>query len=445
MLERIIEAISAKGGTVYYVGGCVRDQLLGLEPKDIDVEIHGMTSEMLIDVLGPFGQLDLIGKSFGVLRIKGLDVDFSMPRTERNTGNGHKDFAIHVDPFMSCSEACRRRDFTVNALLQNAVTGEVVDPFNGLLDLQRKVIRHIDDQTFVEDPLRVYRAVQFAARFGFEIDKATLALCSEMDLSSLPRERVFGEIQKLLLKAERPSVGFQYLLEMGIIERDYPLLHQLVGCMQQPLHHPEGDVWTHTMMVVDQAAAIRDQSGNPLALMLAALLHDVGKPAARTMIEGKLAFHGHDDLGEPMAREFLATLTEDRDLTEKTLELVRYHMRPTFLHPNGTDTTIRRLASKCNIGEVLLLHQADHLGRGGERSFSHIREWFEEKIGRLSVKNGVEPLVKGRHLLELGMKPGPEMGAVLKQAFELQLEGHGFEEILRMIASVETGGQSWRE
>ena len=224
LLEDISRRISDAGGRVFYVGGYVRDKFIGIESKDIDVEIFGIDYPVLTDILSGYGEIDTVGKSFGIIIVKGLHIDFAMPKN---------------DPYMPYREASRRRDFTMNSIMQDVLTGEILDYYNGRKDIESGIIRHVDDETFVEDPLRVYRAVQFAGRFGFNIAPETLELCRTIDLSSLPKERVFEEIMKLLMKSDRPSIGFEYMRELGIIKKHFPVLDKMTG-QRVGAHHADG-------------------------------------------------------------------------------------------------------------------------------------------------------------------------------------------------------------
>ncbi len=430
-IQKIASIIKKEGGRAFFVGGYVRDLILGIPSKDIDVEVYGITPQRLIEILSRFGEVDVVGKSFGVIKVKGLDVDFTMPRRERKIGEGHKGFEVSVDPFMSFEEACRRRDFTMNAIMMDVLTKEIIDPYGGVEDIKNKIIRHIDACTYIEDPLRVYRAAQFAGRLGFKIDPGTVELCRSIDLSSLSNERVFGELNKLLLKSDRPSIGFEYLKEMGVIERYFPLLNDLIDCPQPAVHHPEGDVWSHVVLVLNEAAKLRSQSKSPDSFMWAALLHDVGKPATTKEEDGRITSHGHEVAGEKLAVEFLKELSGEKRLISEVGSLVRYHMSPLSLYPNAKDSAIRRLASKCDLHEVLLLHEADYKGRALDTSdFESRKIWFQEKIKSLSLEEGIKPLVRGRDLIRIGFTPGPHFGRLLKQAFEMQLDGLDKEEIL---------------
>lgn len=200
LIREIAQAINEIGGTMYFVGGFVRDRLIGKASKDIDVEIHGITEEQVVDVLSKFGAVDKIGATFGVYLIKGVDIDFALPRTEEKTGDLHTDFDVTVDPFIGTVGASRRRDFTMNALMEDVLSGEVIDHFGGGADIANRVIRMVDEETFKEDALRVFRAVQFSARFGFEIEFNTRNVMADMDLRHLAKERVYEEIRKGMTK-----------------------------------------------------------------------------------------------------------------------------------------------------------------------------------------------------------------------------------------------------
>ena len=255
MAKQIAQKVRDEGGNTYFVGGLVRDRLLGREGKDIDIEIHGITPENLRKLLGSLGTVTVMGESFGIFGLRGYDLDIAMPRSEKATGRGHKDFEVFVDPFLGAEKAAMRRDFTINALMEDVLTGEVLDFFGGVNDLNSGIIRHVNDETFAEDPLRVLRGAQFAARFGFEIAPETIRLSSGMDLSALAGERIIGELEKALLKAPKPSIFFNELRKMKQLHVWFPELEALIGIPQNPFWHPEGDAWVHTLQVADNERA----------------------------------------------------------------------------------------------------------------------------------------------------------------------------------------------
>ena len=263
MARTIAARVAEAGGRTFYVGGLVRDHILGRENKDVDIEIHGITPETLLAILESLGEVIKTGVSFGVFGLKSYEIDIAMPRKETATGRGHKDFEIDVDPFLGYEKAAMRRDFTMNAMMEDVLTGEVLDFFGGRQDMQNRLIRHVNDQTYREDALRVLRAAQFAARFGFRIAEETADLSRTMGLEELASERILGEMNKAMLKAEKPSVFFEELRKMDQLSTWFPEAEALIGVPQSQIHHPEGDAWVHTMMVLDAAA--RAQKGSCLS------------------------------------------------------------------------------------------------------------------------------------------------------------------------------------
>ncbi len=434
-------AISDAGGRAMLNGGCVRDELMGVEPKDWDLEVYGVEPERLRKIIAKFGEVNVVGEAFAVYKI-GRDLDVSLPRRERKSGMGHRGFIVEGDPSMSFEEACSRRDFTVNAILKDALTGEIVDPFDGQSDIKRKVLRMVSRDTFGEDSLRVLRASQFAARFEFEIEAATVEVCMGIDVTDLPRERIWGELEKLLLKARQPSIGLKWLYELGVVDQLFPELKSLVGVPQEPEWHPEGDVDVHTLMVCDEARLLVDDldHARQVAVMLGAVCHDLGKPPTTEFVDGRIRSRGHDEAGvEPTLSllDRLGIFTLDGfDVRDQIVQLVRYHLVPGEWYKAGEkgnpvgDGAFRRLARKVEPDLLYRVAKADSLGRypDGDRSKmifgSEAQEWFIEKVRSLQVeKRAPEPILKGRHLIELGMTPGPDFKGILDSIYELQLDG----------------------
>jgi tRNA nucleotidyltransferase (CCA-adding enzyme) len=296
------------GGRALVVGGWVRDRLLGRTSKDLDIEVFGVPADRLLVLLERLGRVDTVGESFTVYKLENIDV--SLPRRDSKTGRGHKGFTVEGDPKLSYREAARRRDFTINAISQDPLTNELIDPFNGRGDLDARVLRAVDPVTFVEDSLRVLRALQFAARFELTVDDETKALCRSLPLDDLPSERIWGEIEKLLLQAERPSIGFTLALELGVIDRLFPEMKALVGCPQEHEWHPEGDVWIHTLMVIDEARRRIEglDRGPAAAMMLGAISHDFGKPSTTAFSDGRIRSMGHEEAGVAPATALLDRL-----------------------------------------------------------------------------------------------------------------------------------------
>ena len=426
----IAQAARAAGGRAVIVGGWVRDRLMGIPSKDIDVEVYGLDGGALKHLLEAFGSVNTVGESFTVYKVAGLDV--SLPRRESKSGRGHKGFTVEGDPALSMADAARRRDFTINAIAWDPLTEEYHDPFGGRQDLARRVLRAVDARTFADDSLRVLRALQFAARFAFDVDAATKALCRGIPLDDLPPERIWGEVEKLLLRAQRPSIGFSLALELSVIERLFPELDALVGCPQEPEWHPEGDVWVHTLLVIDGARQRLDGLDYPqqVAVMLGAVCHDLGKPATTAFVDGRIRSLDHEEQGVPPARAFLDRLNVQSmlgyDVRHQVLGIVANHLKPGMFakaQPPVGDGAYRRLAQKVDLELLARVARADCEGRGGGFDCSAM-DAFLERARALGVEHAPpEPLVKGRHLLELGVRPGPAVGEVLRQVYERQLDG----------------------
>jgi tRNA nucleotidyltransferase (CCA-adding enzyme) len=412
------------------VGGWVRDRLLGRPSKDIDIEVYGLAAPALRSLLERFGRVDAVGEQFTVFKVNGIDV--ALPRRESKTGRGHRGFDVQGDPSMSIAEASRRRDFTINAISWDPLTGEYFDPCHGREDLERRILRAVDPSTFGDDSLRVLRALQLAARFELLVDDATRDLCRSIALDDLPSERVFGEIEKLLLGARLPSVGFALGLDLGVIHRLLPEMAALVGCPQEPEWHPEGDVWTHTLLVIDHARAAIDDldRARGLTIMLGAVCHDFGKPATTAFLDGRIRSPNHEPVGVPLALASLDRLNvhslDGFDARHQIVGLVAYHLAPGMWHKAATpvgDGAFRRLAQKVDLELLARLARADCRGRTGDFDCSAM-DWFVERARALGVEHRPpEPLLKGRHLLAMGLEPGPPVGRIVNAVYERQLDG----------------------
>ncbi len=440
MARRVAAAVADAGGKTYFVGGFVRDRLLGRENKDVDIEVHGIDVHALEGILDGLGKRLTMGASFGIMGLEHYDLDIAMPRSEVATGRGHKDFAVFVDPFIGEERAARRRDFTINALMQDVLTEEVLDFFGGRDDLARRCIRHVDPQTFVEDPLRVFRAAQFAARFDFEVAPDTVGLSSTMDLGALSRERVMGELGKALLKANRPSVFFEELRKMRQLWLWFPEVEALWEVPQDAIHHPEGTAWNHTMLVVDETARLLDQATYPLGLMIAAVCHDLGKAVTTQEKDGRLHAYGHEVEGVPIAQALLRRLTNESRLVRYVCNMVELHMRPNMLVANNAKTKsfMRTFDESCCPRDLLLLAKADHLGRADEQGrmplpeegYRHVERQLEELLAEYDRRMAA-PHVTGNDLIEAGYEPGPLFSEALAYAHKLRLAGRDKDDQLR--------------
>ncbi len=423
----IFESAKRLGGSAYFVGGCVRDALLGESPKDFDIEVYGIEPRELEKMLRGKFRVEMVGKSFGVWILKGYDIDVSIPRRERKNGEGHKAFEIESDPYMTIEEACARRDFTINAILCDGLSGEIIDPYSGAKDLKNGIIRHTSSR-FSEDPLRVLRAMQFAARFDMEVASETVELCSQIPFENLPAERVFEEWKKLLLKGKRISRGLNFLRDCGWIKY-FPELAATVNCKQDSQWHPEGDVFTHTGLSLDAYASRRTgETREDLVVGLAVLCHDFGKPRC-TFVgdDGKIHSYGHDIQGVEPTRKFLSRLTREKSLIDEVLPLVERHMAILDLwRVKAGDSAIRRLARKVvRIDRLVRVDFADRNGRGGDfDDESPQGDWITERATILEIKDSApKPIVMGRHLESIGMKPSKKFGEILSRLYEEQLDG----------------------
>lgn len=434
---KIAEAVRNAGGRALLVGGWVRDALLGIRSKDIDIEVYGLSSDELEALLNKYFRADRVGKAFAVYKLKGLPIDVSLPRRESKTGTGHKGFTVEGDPEMSFEEAASRRDFTLNAVMWDPLSNEIIDPYNGRKDIEKRQLRHVSDK-FSEDPLRVLRGMQFVARFKLKPAAETIALCQNIEPEGLPKERLFEEWKKLLLRGIDISAGLNFLKDTGWVKY-FPELEALIDCKQDAQWHPEGDVWVHTSHCLDAFARNRiDEEWEDLIVGLAVLCHDFGKPLTTIVDEeGRIRSPKHETVGLRPAESFLKRLTDEKAIIEEVLPLVETHMRPNALYKTDAgDAAIRRLARLVKrIDRLLRVVDADMGGRPPLPADSEAGEWLKKRAEDLAVKDAApEPIILGRHLIEQGLKPGTHFGEILREAYEAQLDG-AFQDI--------DGGLAW--
>ena len=433
--RQIAELAAGHGGRAFFVGGCVRDKyiekLQGREggfdaSKDIDIEVHGLAPETLWDLLRQIGEPAAFGESFGVYSLRHLGLDIAMPRKEHAIGRGHRDFAVIVDPFIGPKEASRRRDFTVNALMEDVLTGELLDFWSGMADLKAGVLRHVDDTSFPEDPLRVLRAAQFAARLGFTVAPETIELCRGIDLSPLSKERVEGELKKALLQSEKPSVFFEVLREMRKLSPWFAELEPLYGLEQDPFYHPEGDVWVHTMEVLGRAAARREKAENPYGLMLLALCHDLGKTTTSAVSEkdGRIHSYGHEKEGLPLAESLLQRVCCEGEVRSYVRNMVPLHMRPNvaaYARPSVKSTN-HLFDEAISPLDLIWFGEADRPEFAGKDSFHGDTAFLLERL-QIYRETMAKPGVAGKDLIEAGLVPGEYFSELLAFAHKLQLAG----------------------
>jgi len=433
VVRDIATAVRDAGGRTLIVGGWVRDRLLygpGHEPANVDLEVFGLPGDRLRTVLETFGDVDAVGESFQVYKIGAIDV--SLPRRDSKAGRGHRGFVVTGDPDLTIAEAARRRDFTINAVSWDPLTGEYFDPYDGRGDLERRLLRVVDPQTFADDSLRVLRAVQLAARFDLTLDGASREMCRQIPLDDLPPERVWGEFEKLLF-ARRPSIGFALAMELGVVAKLLPELQALAGCPQEPGWHPEGDVWVHTLQVIDQARTRIDDLPRPqqIAVMLGAVCHDLGKPATTAVIDGRIRSMDHEEQGVPPASALLERLNvrsiDAYDVRKQVLGLTAQHLKPGSwfkVRDEVGDGAFRRLAHKVDLELLARLAKSDCEGRSPGRFDCSAMDWFLDRARALGVEHRPPvPILLGRHVLALGLTPGPRVGEILKVVYEQQMDG----------------------
>ena len=420
----IAERVADAGGRAYCVGGFVRDKIMGRPCEDVDIEVHGISPEKLKEILSELGTPLSYGQSFGIYTLAGSGIDVAMPRREKKTGSKHTDFEVDVDPFIGTEEAARRRDFTINALMEDILSGDIIDHFGGLDDIKAGVIRHVDDETFAEDPLRVLRAAMFASRFGFEVAPETTELCRGMDLSDLSRERVEGELKKALLGSEKPSVFFETLREMDQLDVWFPELKDLIGVEQDPIYHPEGDVWIHTMEVLDRAAKYRDRVSDPYSFMLLALTHDMGKAVTSEFVNGRIHAYDHENQGLPIAETFMKRITGEKDVIRYVRNMLPLHMRPNMhaYSKPGIKSTNRLFDAAAAPEDLIWFAMADRPLMAGDEEFTGDSAFLFERL-KTYEEMMARPHVTGKDLIEAGLTPDESFSEILAYAHKLRLAG----------------------
>ena len=432
-VKLIALAVADAGGRAYVVGGAVRDHLLGIEPKDFDVEVYGLQVEAIEAAVESAGfEVDACGRAFGVLKVKHEEIDISIPRRDNKVSKGHKGFVVEGDPTMSPKEAAYRRDYSMNSVAWSPYTGQLVDPYNGLADIESRTLRHTSE-SFSEDPLRVLRGMQFAARFDLDVAPETIEVCKGLDMGELHRERIREEWLKLILKGRKPSKGLKFLRDTGWI-RFFPEIEALIGVEQDPEWHPEGDVFEHTCQSLDASVAITQHLDDyeKTVVRFAVLCHDFGKPETTEFVDGRIRSRGHEPAGAAPTRTFLERLfrsdnqKRDPQLIEDVIPLVKEHLAPSmFYDQQVSHSAVRRLAKRVSRIDLLcLVSLSDRNGRGALTAGSEKEAWLMEQAAAVAaVDSKPKPILQGRDLIANGMKPGPGFKQLLDAAYEAQLDG----------------------
>lgn len=438
MAKLLAEKVNTKSGRAYFVGGYVRDKFLQDNKydsnADIDIEVHCIEESDLVDILESIGPYSKIGRFFPVYKFLGYNIDIALPRSEKKTGDKHQDFSVNIDPYMGTYKACERRDFTINAIMEDILTGEFIDPFNGISDIKNKIIRHINTDKFGEDPLRVLRAAMFAARFSFDIDIETINLSKEIDLSNLSKERVFVELEKALLMSKRPSIFFERLGEMNHVNYWFPEIEKLKGVEQSEEHHLEGDVYRHTMMVLDEAANLKEKSDFPLSFLLASLCHDFGKIVATETINRKVHAYKHEIKGLPLVKDFVKRLTKNKKILKYVLNMTELHMKPNIMAKDKSKikSTNKMFYESISPNDLILLAIADNKASLSiyekEDPSNFLYERYE--IFKTYME---KDYVKGKDLINLGIKEGQVFNELLSLSLKHRLAGIEKKESLKQI------------
>lgn len=428
-IARIVQALHEANGRAFLVGGAVRDLLLDLPIKDLDIEVHGLQPAELEKILRTFGYVDLVGKAFGVYRVQGIDVDFALPRKDE----GGRKPEVAIDPNMDLRDAFARRDLTINAMGIDLITFELVDPFDGQKDLAAKVLRPPDIRFFTEDPLRFFRVMQFIGRFEMNPSNELNHVCISMDISQVSIERIEAEFEKLLLQSKRPSLGIRWLRLIGRLKEILPEVAALIDCEQHPEWHPEGDVFEHTMQTLDAAAQFEyTNEEDKLIMMYAALCHDLGKVSTTRGTGRTVTSYGHELDGVPLAQSLMMRVTGKKDLIKWVGLMVRHHMTPGLFVKDGAKPAAykrlaRKMAPRLNLALLADLAVADKRGRNAQGNepldtvFEDIAQ-FRVHAHEAHVEFSMEPpVLLGRDLLDV-IKPGPELGKLLERAYEIQID-----------------------
>lgn len=434
----LAEKVNNKSGRAYFVGGYVRDKFLyknqNNQEADIDIEVHNIKEKNLINILEEIGPYSKIGRFFPVYKLLGYNIDIALPRSESKIGDKHQDFSINIDPYMGIDKACERRDFAINAIMQDILTGKFIDPFNGISDIENKIIRHVNTDKYGEDPLRVLRAAMFAARFSFDIDSKTIDLSKKIELSNLSKERVFAELEKALLMSKKPSIFFERLGEMEQLHYWFPEVERLKGVDQSKEHHLEGDAYEHTMMVLDEAAKLKEKSELPLSFLLASICHDFGKIVSTEIIDEKVHAFKHEIKGLPLVKDFIKRLTTNKKILKYVLNMTELHMKPNIMAKDKSKikSTNRMFYESINPNDLILLAIADNKASLSIYEKENPSDFLFERYD-LYKTYMEKDYVKGQDLIGLGIKQGEIFNDLLNLSLKHRFAGVEKKESLKQI------------
>ena len=449
LIKELATRVESAGGVAELVGGGAISWLTGETPSDWDIEVSGVGFERLEQIFSD-KKPKLVGREFGILKLSalecdGLDIDINVPRLDNHHGAGHKDLSVTLAPNLPLVERARRRDFTMNAMGVNILTGLLSDPFGGRADLSNGILRATDETLFVQDPLRALRAGQLLSRKlgpNGKVDPRTMDLIRSMhgSFDQLAPERVFCEIEKGVMKSPKPSLMFEMLRDSGWISH-FPVLANLIGCEQHPEWHPEGDVWIHSMHTLDSAAWVRDNGNLPAdwvrPFMFATLCHDVGKPSTTVTpkmvavdefpMERLWSAWGHDRAGVPLVESFLRQMTNEKVLIERASSIVGEHMQPWNLFQGAAKKPAwKRLHNRIRLDVLGWMCKCDSCGGPdvsiGDPDFEHETSslcW--DKFSEFG-ESAIKPILKGRDLIAAGVTPGFHFSHMLECAFQAQID-----------------------
>lgn len=436
LASQIFDEIYEHGGYVYIVGGTIRDHLLGInDSHDIDVEVYHLSYHQLKLILENYGNVNTFGKTFAIMNLDTLPgYDFALPRRESKTGSRHQDFDIIVDKDLAIEKAVLRRDITINALMYDYQKDQIIDCVNGIDDLNNKIIRMVNPDTFKDDPLRILRIAGFISRFEMKVEHSTKEFCRNMVqqgmLQYLSKERVYEEYKKIIMSLH-PSLGLEFLKDIDALPF---YLRDLVYCDQRRDFHPEGSVWNHTMLVVDLGALCKDYVDNPEGFMWSCLLHDIGKPLVTTPT-GSAPLH--NEAGVEVFKS--VDIITSKKLREYIETMIMYHMHLMNMARNNSKDIkylrlLKKIDGKISLSDLMFISECDKLGRGRLTSaqYNDFLIYMNDKIERLGDR-ALKPIITGKDLVENGFCNHKDYKRLLDEAYELQLQGMKKDKIIKTL------------